>query len=200
MLRRHLSLANILTAIRYCQRGNLESTANTLTTLKPFQSHTPAQSETIRCRAVVTFQASRVRLRSKSKGRKSNGYLNHPQTMASRRCQEKEITMNARDNHDSFYGFYLGKRTTNPTDHAYDGRLIDTLIQTVAVQRVTVASTEETPAVSRYEADNCIHCHAAYGHKIYCPLINRQSAEAASSLLTPTEADRIFAHALGVQL
>lgn len=109
--------------------------------------------------------------------------------------------MNIQDNHGSFYGFYLGKRFQQAK---LDGRksVIDGLIDTVreSEQRVTVASSEETPACSRYEADNCDHCHAAYGHKHFCPSLNRQSAEAASSLLTPTEADRIFAHALGVQL
>ncbi len=65
---------------------------------------------------------------------------------------------------------------------------------------VATGNTPETPSTSRYEADNCTHCHAAYGHKIYCPTINRASAEAASSLNTPSEADVIFAHALGIKL
>jgi hypothetical protein len=64
-----------------------------------------------------------------------------------------------------------------------------------------VGNTPSTPATSRYEADNCTHCHASYGHKVYCPLINRETAEAISALKgNASEADKIFAHGLGITL
>lgn len=53
----------------------------------------------------------------------------------------------------------------------------------------TSASTRSTPVSSGYEADNCIHCHAAYGHKILCPLLNRNIAEAQSAVLNKPDAD-----------
>jgi hypothetical protein len=87
--------------------------------------------------------------------------------------------MNAKD----FYGYYIGKQIER------------------AHVRVTQASTTETPATSRYEADNCEHCHASYGHKVFCPLLNRETAEAIAAMNgKATESDRIHAHAMGVQL
>ncbi len=82
----------------------------------------------------------------------------------------------------------------------YDGNLVDNLIETVrkTEQRITVTDTPSITSGWAYEADNCIHCHAAYGHTISCPLLNRESAEAASC--QPTEAVRIYAHALGVAI
>jgi hypothetical protein len=67
-------------------------------------------------------------------------------------------------------------------------------------QRITVADTPSSVGVSRYEADNCVHCHAAYGHTIQCPLLNRAVAEIRSALFSPTEADKIAAHGLGIIL
>jgi hypothetical protein len=49
-------------------------------------------------------------------------------------------------------------------------------------QRVTHTDTESTPSCSVLEADNCVHCHASYGHKISCPTINREAAEELSKI------------------
>ncbi len=84
-------------------------------------------------------------------------------------------------------------------DH-YDGHLLDKLFDTVKraereapahahlspsnfyrPTKFGLGSTVETPATSRYEADNCEHCHAAYGHTVVCPLLNRAVAEARSA-------------------
>lgn len=47
----------------------------------------------------------------------------------------------------------------------------------------------------------CPHCYSESGHFNYCPLINRESAEAHSIALNQfTEADRIVLHGLGVAL
>ncbi len=51
-----------------------------------------------------------------------------------------------------------------------------------------------------YVNENCPHCKAEWGHFLHCPLINRESAEAHSRLFKPTEADKIAAHALGIEL
>lgn len=49
--------------------------------------------------------------------------------------------------------------------------------------------------------ETCEHCSAHFGHRGHCPLINRQSAEAASFVAgTYTEQDRIIAHGLGIIL
>lgn len=95
----------------------------------------------------------------------------------------------------------------------YDGNLVESLVNSVeraeskqsfyrpAKFAVGVASTPSTPATSRYEADNCEHCHASYGHKVYCPLINRETAEAISAFNgNASESDKVRAHALGVAL
>lgn len=47
----------------------------------------------------------------------------------------------------------------------------------------------------------CPHCSSPSGHRGFCPLINRQSAEAASFTAgNYSEQDRIIAHGLGVAL
>lgn len=47
----------------------------------------------------------------------------------------------------------------------------------------------------------CKHCDSSFGHRRHCPLINRQSAEAASFTAgNYSEADRVAAHGLGVVL
>lgn len=93
-----------------------------------------------------------------------------------------------------------------------EGNIIDNLVASVekaerkqqSFYRPTsfgVGNTPSTPATSRYEADNCTHCHASYGHKIYCPLINRETAEALSALNgDATEADKVLVRGLGVIL
>ncbi len=77
---------------------------------------------------------------------------------------------------------------------------LDKLIDKVGVVRVTHTDTPSTAAGWAYEESNCTDCGAAYGHKHFCPKVNRQAAEAASSLLSPTEADVIRARGLGVIL
>ena len=54
--------------------------------------------------------------------------------------------------------------------------------------------------VDAYVNENCQACGAPHGHYVYCPTINRASAEAWSAMRTPDEAERILAHGLGVQL
>jgi hypothetical protein len=49
------------------------------------------------------------------------------------------------------------------------------------VQNIGVASTASVLAGDALEADNCIHCHASYGHTILCPILNREAAEAKSA-------------------
>lgn len=66
--------------------------------------------------------------------------------------------------------------------------------------KIGIGNTQSTPATSRYDADNCIHCHASYGHKASCPVLNREVAEARNRFVNPSEADRIQAHALGITL
>lgn len=79
----------------------------------------------------------------------------------------------------------------------YEGNLVSNLIQDV----VTVTDTHQTPSTAVLEADNCEHCHASYGHKIYCPLLNRNTAEAISALNgNASKEDILHAHALGVAL
>lgn len=79
----------------------------------------------------------------------------------------------------------------------YDGNLIKGLTELV----VTVTDTYRTPSTSVLEADNCRHCHASYGHKVYCPLLNRNTAEALSALNgNASDEDILHAHALGVRL
>ena len=69
------------------------------------------------------------------------------------------------------------------------------------VQNIGVAFTASVLAGDALEADNCIHCHASYGHTILCPILNRNTAEAISTLNgNATERDAILAHALGVKL
>jgi hypothetical protein len=47
----------------------------------------------------------------------------------------------------------------------------------------------------------CEHCDCETGHKVHCPLINREAAEAASFARSePSEADRIAAHGFGISL
>jgi len=48
--------------------------------------------------------------------------------------------------------------------------------------RVTHTDTVSTGAGDSLEQDNCIHCHATYGHKISCPTINREAAEELSKI------------------
>lgn len=52
----------------------------------------------------------------------------------------------------------------------------------------TAVSTPSSVAGSALEGDNCIHCHAAWGHKIICPLLNRTIAEAKSATLNTPDA------------
>lgn len=59
----------------------------------------------------------------------------------------------------------------------------------VRFDHITVASTPSSVAGSALEADNCIHCHAPYGHKILCPLLNRTIAEARATVLNKPDAD-----------
>lgn len=66
--------------------------------------------------------------------------------------------------------------------------------------KIGIGNTQSTPATSRYDADNCVHCHASYGHKASCPVLNREVAEARSCFINPSDADRIHAHALGISL
>lgn len=67
--------------------------------------------------------------------------------------------------------------------------------------RITVTDTISTPGGSRYEEDNCSDCHAAYGHKIFCPKLNRVTAEAIAAFNgRPSVADTIAAHGLGITL
>jgi len=47
---------------------------------------------------------------------------------------------------------------------------------------VTHTDTVSTGAGDSLEQDNCIHCHATYGHKISCPKINREAAEELSKI------------------
>ena len=51
-----------------------------------------------------------------------------------------------------------------------------------AQQRVTTTDTVSTASGDSLEQDNCIHCHATYGHKISCPTINREAAEELSKI------------------
>lgn len=65
---------------------------------------------------------------------------------------------------------------------------------------ITATSTPESlsgisPAADSLE-NQCKHCLSPWGHRGWCPVINRASAEAWSI----TEADRIRAKALGVSL
>ncbi len=51
----------------------------------------------------------------------------------------------------------------------------------------------------------CKHCGSALGHYASCPLLNRESAEVVSAVLSQealkyTEADKIIAHGMGVIL
>ena len=90
------------------------------------------------------------------------------------------------------------KQHTRPRSNDFQAKV--TASEAFYRSRGWYAATPSTPATSRYEADNCEHCHAAYGHKASCPLINRNVAEARSAFSNPSEADRIHAHALGVIL
>jgi hypothetical protein len=105
-------------------------------------------------------------------------------------------------------------------DDEFDGQVIEHLLATVsgipetdpkfyrpakfsnASVRVTTVDTPSTIAGWAFEGDDtmCPHCDATFGHTILCPLLNRTIAEARSALFTPTEADHIQAHALGIQL
>jgi hypothetical protein len=60
----------------------------------------------------------------------------------------------------------------------------------------TATSTESSLTGYGLDADNCTHCHAAYGHKILCPLLNRNIAEAQSATLS--DADQVRVHAFGI--
>jgi hypothetical protein len=75
---------------------------------------------------------------------------------------------------------------------------IDEQIEAVetAIGVFTSASTQTSVAGDSLQQDNCIHCHATYGHKIVCPVINRNVAEAQSVVLS--EADKTRAHGLGI--
>lgn len=53
----------------------------------------------------------------------------------------------------------------------------------------TATSTEASLAGYGLDADNCTHCHAAYGHKLICPLLNRNVAEAQAATLNKPDAD-----------
>jgi hypothetical protein len=93
---------------------------------------------------------------------------------------------------------------------AYDGNLVEKLVEAVEkaersnkknefyrpekFQRVTTCDSASTPATSRYEEDNCEHCHAAYGHKIHCPLLSRETGENILSF------DARFAKSVGIKL
>lgn len=79
----------------------------------------------------------------------------------------------------------------------YNGNLIKGLTEMV----VTVTDTHRTPTSVVIKADNCKHCHAPHGHFIFCPLLNRNVAEAMSALNgSASESDIARAHALGVKL
>lgn len=62
-------------------------------------------------------------------------------------------------------------------------------------RNVTACSTPSAISCSVLEADNCEHCHAAYGHYGHCPLINRATAEARSAVNKLGEEDMIRFHA-----
>lgn len=69
--------------------------------------------------------------------------------------------------------------------------------------RVTVTDTLSTLVSDRLEYSEeagCAHCLAPWGHRVFCPLINRETAEAWSAFKNPTEQERIQAHALGVKI
>ena len=79
----------------------------------------------------------------------------------------------------------------------YDGNLIKGLTDMV----VAVTDTHHTSSTSVVEADNCEHCHASYGHYVYCPLLNRNTAEALSALSGNASREEVLrAHALGIKL
>jgi hypothetical protein len=48
--------------------------------------------------------------------------------------------------------------------------------------------------------ERCEYCGSLSGHLRQCGLLNRNTAEAHATLFTPTEADVIAAHALGIDL
>lgn len=70
--------------------------------------------------------------------------------------------------------------------------------------KITHVDTLSAPVSDRLEYSEetgCAHCLAAYGHKVFCPLINRETAEAWSAFNgNASEADRIAAHGLGIKL
>lgn len=87
----------------------------------------------------------------------------------------------------------------------YDGRLIERLIESVeqADPSVTVTDTieDETKAFRALQSIGCPDCHASYGHKIFCPLLNERTAQAREALNgNPSVLDTLVAHALGVTL
>ena len=61
--------------------------------------------------------------------------------------------------------------------------------------------TTDSANFDTYTNENCPHCKARFGHFVFCPLINRNTAEAWSAANgEPTEADQTHARALGVKL
>lgn len=61
--------------------------------------------------------------------------------------------------------------------------------------RIDSIATQSQQAASVLDEPACTHCLAPYGHKINCPLINREAAEQRSVQLL---ADIIRMRALGV--
>ena len=60
---------------------------------------------------------------------------------------------------------------------------------------------DDTAIFDDYVNENCGHCRASFGHFFWCPLINRNTAEAWSATHgEPTEIEQLHAKALGVKL
>lgn len=72
------------------------------------------------------------------------------------------------------------------------------------MQKITVTDTLSAPVSDRLEYSEetgCAHCLAAYGHRVFCPLINRETAEAWSAFNgNASERDKLHAHSLGIKL